>query len=312
MKNRGFVLSSIAFNPNCMPREISRHILSFLKPFDLAQCCQVNSEWNRLASHDDIWLEIAKKIFINGANLHPKTKARIKAWDSHHLKSHEEILDRIQSFLDKISLGQNARFKCIAQAENGLQTISIEIKGDKKSPDFDYYQDQLNFDFTEDYVFVNDFNNGFLLEKTPDTSSFDQPLRTATEITQIIDNFDGGFFFKAKIIFPILKSENQILEQEMFYRIKKIASTRLSFFNKQFSFNPKFRLVFTSLKAGVQASALYALVAAGGSIALNIKGEDSDSMNSVTQLLSVLALSVFITITLPFFVSKAINDFENG
>jgi len=109
-------------------------IFSHLTPTELGLCCQVNSEWRRLASDNWIWRERGRELFGHYLNV-PKIKDFLKEYHSQQLRSNDEIVARIQDFTTRVSLGHNGRFRCIIGAGRGHRFISVEIKGDRAELD---------------------------------------------------------------------------------------------------------------------------------------------------------------------------------
>jgi hypothetical protein len=81
-------------------------IFSYLEEPDLANCCRVSSEWNQLASDNLIWKDIAKKTFNGEVPETANFKDFLRSHQLHQLDSNEKIIQKIESFLNEISLGE--------------------------------------------------------------------------------------------------------------------------------------------------------------------------------------------------------------
>jgi hypothetical protein len=79
-----------------LPEEVSMHILSYLKPSDLAGCNQVSKKWNRFSNDDNLW----KMIFSDLPYL--KSKEDAKNYFMTHIKvnSMEILIEKIKLFFD--------------------------------------------------------------------------------------------------------------------------------------------------------------------------------------------------------------------
>lgn len=113
-----------------LPDDPSLEIFSYLSPAELGHCCQVNSEWRRLASDNSVWREWDRQQFGQYLNV-PNVKDFLRECHSQQLGSNDEIVARIQDFATRVSMGYNGRFRCILGTGRGHRVISVEIKGDR-------------------------------------------------------------------------------------------------------------------------------------------------------------------------------------
>ena len=109
--------------------DLLRYYFSYLSLEDISACSQVNNTWKQ-ATNGSKCVEIAKQIFnfkfleiSNYALFLHKLTPQI-------LNSNEEILRRINSFLFKVHLGTNGRFRCSINPNTPL--ISVEVKGSEE------------------------------------------------------------------------------------------------------------------------------------------------------------------------------------
>jgi hypothetical protein len=119
-----------------LPNELSLKIFYYLDGSALRKCCQVHSNWHSLVNDISFWREIAKKFFMIESS---KDKVEIKnlflSLESKQLKSNEDIIKQVEAFINKVSLNQNARFRCIFGLGKGSQFMNIEIKSNSGKPE---------------------------------------------------------------------------------------------------------------------------------------------------------------------------------
>jgi hypothetical protein len=77
--------------------------------------------------------------------------------ESKKIHTNEEILDRIQKFLNKISVGQNGRLTCSLQAYKGA-IISLAIKGSREKISDAQENSATHFNFTENWTALNELD----------------------------------------------------------------------------------------------------------------------------------------------------------
>ncbi len=123
--------SHVASSIHACPMDILiREIFSRLNKTDLSKCSQVCSDWQMVCSNDVVLKQIATETFGNvpsGLNL----PLILQEFGSRHLNSSNEIMDRLQDFLGKVSLGHNARFRCVLRTGKYYKELVVEIKGNK-------------------------------------------------------------------------------------------------------------------------------------------------------------------------------------
>jgi len=165
---------SLSFDPlQVLPEEISFKLFSKLEKHHLAACCQVNKNWRRVGNDGRLWAKIAAQMLNGTVPNVPNIKTYLGELESQKVKSNEKIIDRLQAFIDRISLGQNARFRCLISTGPGYQTISVEIKGTTNKiaqiPNTpSAFQGSLTaFDFKDDCIAINGIGNGSLIGPQP-------------------------------------------------------------------------------------------------------------------------------------------------
>lgn len=147
---------SVVVDWNTLPDEAYLSVFKFLEEKDLSSCCRVNSKWNNLGKDESIWKKLAQRVLSNGESLDvPSYKFFLKKYVLQHCHSNDRVIEVFQNFLNKISLGQNARFQCFV--ESG-QVITVEVKSSMEAtlpPEFYESQDIPYFlegyDFKEEY-----------------------------------------------------------------------------------------------------------------------------------------------------------------
>jgi hypothetical protein len=122
-----------------LPKDMVLEIFCRLDNSSLGCCSQVCKDWNDVLNQNVcIWERISTEVFGRVPVL-PKGKLLknfCKKFASQQIKGsngNSELLDRIQCFLRKIELGQNARFKSVFFLEKSPAPVylNIKIKGSK-------------------------------------------------------------------------------------------------------------------------------------------------------------------------------------
>jgi len=110
-----------------VPNELQLAIFSCLNQADLIHCSQTCSRWNFIANDQELWQKIADKIFTSGTLQAPFIKGFLRQFAHQKLHSNDQLVLRVQEFLDKIRAGQRAKFICFLGEGSQYQTISVEI-----------------------------------------------------------------------------------------------------------------------------------------------------------------------------------------
>lgn len=109
------------------PGVIICEIFKFLNFRDLANCCKVSKLWNRLASSPAVWATLAQ-VYL-GLHVSPSADLNIKSMVTEIVcLSNDQIVRRLQKFLNRCSLERNGRFRCILGSGQGYRHITLEIK----------------------------------------------------------------------------------------------------------------------------------------------------------------------------------------
>lgn len=225
---------SFAIDPViALPEEVSLQIFSYLEKSDLASCCEVNKGWRRLASDNELWAPIARQMF-NGEDLKvPNIKASLQVFESKKLKSNEEILDRLQAFINRISLDNNARFRCIITTGSRYQAISVEFKGtqDEIAPQMlpANTNNLTDFNFKDDCIATNGIGDGSLVAYQP-PEHLPKACRTYTlfgirEHIHVFTPNDGPF--QAVLRFPDPHMIGLEHQTDMEHRIMNMVQVKL-------------------------------------------------------------------------------------
>lgn len=159
------MLANNSYVDRCSDSVLSSSTFSYLKGGELVACCSVSTRWRALASQDKLWERVAKQIFGDALQV-PNFRTFLRQCISN---SNDHIVDRIQAFANRISMGQNARFRCVIGPLQGSQTVGnqaveIIIEGRKQGDGpVDLYSclryHVANLDFTENCIAVNGLGN---------------------------------------------------------------------------------------------------------------------------------------------------------
>lgn len=260
------ISNSIPDSPiSILRREELLSIFSHLEKTDLGSCLQVCKLWNELGNNNRLWLPLVSRIFI-GDNLNATNcKEILREYESKQLRSEQEILDHLQTFINKISRGQNGRFRCIINSRGRSYTLSLIIKGDMYCVDTgdgnldqEYVSKITNFDLKEDYFAQIDLNN---LPWHEDFSTyrinegFSSRTIRGDNITTIFTTPSAGPF-QTEFRFPVIDINNRYHKTFMESKINKILDVKLNnLYNQQLERD----LVFYFFGLGICASSAYLL-----------------------------------------------------
>lgn len=263
------ISNSISDSPiSILRREELLSIFSHLEKTDLGSCLGVCKLWNELGNDNRLWLLLVSRIFM-GDNLNAlNCKEILREYESKQLRSEKEILDRLQTFINKISRGQNGRFRCIINSEGKEYTLSIIIKGDMHcaedgSLDLEYVSKITNFDLKEDYFAQINLNNlpcyGDFRRKISEGFS-SRTFKNNNDIVTIFTTPSESCPFQIQLRFPVTTINadynNQFRKTLMESKIIKLLDIRLhSLYNQQLERD----LVFYFFGLGICASSAYLL-----------------------------------------------------
>lgn len=198
---------------NLIQKDNLTEIINFTSPnkLETVNYCLVSKLWNNVASSDPVWRLIADR---EGMKIAGKSDTTIKELfsllHSRKISSNDEIIIRFQQFLDRCSIDQNCRFKCILGLRSGHGHLTVEI-GDPKRKAQNHPTTYMNFinpheiDICEDYFCVNGLGDSDLIQFLPPNDSSIQEIR----------RYRGSF--SADCIFSEPNYSNQARPREMLY-----------------------------------------------------------------------------------------------
>lgn len=228
---------SIVLDPvSRLPTEISLNSFFYLNKSDLVSCCQVSKGWRTLADDNQLWKAIAYRTL---KDLLPEdisqqcSKAFIKEWEARKLKSNEEIIACLQAFVDRISLGQNARFRCVISTGSQYQIISAQISAGNIDRTLDIHGTPrylTHFDFSGDYFGKNIGNGSLLRPQRPPQLAASGAVANETIEGQRVTVYVLRSFqvpFQAILRFPDLPPLNSHHRIDMQDRIMNILACKI-------------------------------------------------------------------------------------
>ena len=204
------------------PKEISIEIFDLLALQDLGRCAQVSKDWNKLVNDETLWKKIALKIagtLPNDPPMEPYIEA-LKKFVCQRLRSNDEILKRIETFISKVAIGQSARFTCISQKENMEISVIVKAKENDQIDDPNYFRStelELDLDYTEKCFAINGFGDGSLI--TPQPPRYIPKKYVHASINLGPHSSEHGFAWRTDnklcgigIYFPVLENDEAQLE----------------------------------------------------------------------------------------------------
>ena len=159
-------------NVASLPKDVQLNcIFPPLEPLELTRCCQVCKQWNELASDESLWKEIARRTF-GGIPIAQKVKGVLKNIPLRHVKSNDEILERLKAFIGRVNLDQNSRFRCILHIDKYLfeglmpHVINVAIIGRRNGTPVNIFDnravDLVSFDYKVDYYALHSIGENSL------------------------------------------------------------------------------------------------------------------------------------------------------
>lgn len=112
------------------PDEALLAIFKHLRRQDVGACARVDKNWKRMSEDNEVWRSVAQKEFLHTTplSLDLNIKELIYRFHLSNARTNDEIIDKFQRFLDRYSLDQNCRFRCILGAGRGAKHITVTIK----------------------------------------------------------------------------------------------------------------------------------------------------------------------------------------
>ena len=90
-----------------LPEEIAFEIFSYLDPIELGRCCAVSCHWNAIASDERLWKQLFPGLAV------PQDKSVKEYVDLCSIKSMDELVVRIQKFVQRVQLNKKGEFRCL-------------------------------------------------------------------------------------------------------------------------------------------------------------------------------------------------------
>ena len=181
------------------PLEIANAVFSRLDVYSLGKCRRVSKTWLYVAEQEDTWKtvgknvewynQIPKEIWDSASTNETKFKTIFLKILSKKLESNDEIIDRFQSFIDRVSIGQTARFRCYLSLGEGVMIAKID------------YQKQIirtqldDFDLNEECFSIQSIGKGSLTN--PAASRQDKSMNSSTQELR-----NNGFMHQSSFIDP--------------------------------------------------------------------------------------------------------------
>ncbi len=139
-----------------LPLNVKTQIFSYLTKNELAKASRVCTDWKGLTNKDVLWSAIAEEILQNNA---PIPKKNIKDFLRLHVAiSNDEIIQKLQFFVNQINPGKNGLFRCfIKGCQEELCPIIFSIMDNKDRISIDETKD-----FIETIVAINGIGDGSL------------------------------------------------------------------------------------------------------------------------------------------------------
>lgn len=133
-------------NRSPLPDVLWAHTFSFLPPREIALCEIVSIRWYQTTHHNKLWQNLAAQSF----GVPPTTIYDCKRWlsvEERTLKSNEELVAKVKTFLNQITLNQTGHFTCSIRTPHLERKIQLSITGSFKhipSVQREYFLDQID------------------------------------------------------------------------------------------------------------------------------------------------------------------------
>ena len=109
----------------CLPLELSFHVLKWLDPVSLCNCCLVSNKWNKvILSCDDVWQNACRRLGMEVNDDSERTSSSVTSWKQmyiSHLKNMKKLKD-IDAVEKKQFYGHTARVFALYCRGNYLAT----------------------------------------------------------------------------------------------------------------------------------------------------------------------------------------------
>ncbi len=211
---------SVTTSSRFLPDALSLNTFSYLRKEDLVICGLISKHWGHLTSQNQLWEIVARRIFTGPFSEKCNYKLFLQQ-ESKKINTNEEIIDRIQKFINKISLGKNGRLLCSLEVPKGA-IISLEIIGAR-----DKITDA--HEITEHWIALNAINDPTAIadqsERYESRSIYTTRLDETTETT-LVSSSNQNKSILAILKFPKL-SDTHISPIPMEYRIASIMEKKV-------------------------------------------------------------------------------------
>ncbi len=203
-----------------LPPECSFQILSKLEAKDLGKCRRVSKEWQTLSSDERLWKNCLTKIKF------PEGFAAREYIYTHAISTDEEILSRIQEFVNKVQFNQTGIFECLFPFNSDCKITAVLQYGTADTNAIpNVYESAI---FLKGINKIRDFNQTFREERTyiiieprPYLLNFDNPRNSlAYEVQLILPFREEG---KNRLLFTQMHTiiKNRIEKLEDQYKTKQ-------------------------------------------------------------------------------------------
>lgn len=234
---------------SALPTEQQMTIFSaYLNPRDRAQCAVSCSKWNAIVEHPDLWRQIAATIFTMGPLKEGGEKDIVKHHFTQRIRSNDELVQRIEEFLNKIQFLQTGRFRGFFGQGKGLQTVSIEVASRKIALESGYMMllsgkpewemNQRRFDIEDEYYSLQKIPNGdlekpitkFYVANVGDFFWSHGGRMCAEPRQQDIIMYCSMGFYKARMELPWFNLKSSVLHEKIkclvYVKLKSLESER--------------------------------------------------------------------------------------
>ncbi len=209
-----------------IPRDIKEQIFFHFTIKDHSIASQVCKEWNEISDQDSFWKKIAKEILKKDIPIPShQIKKRLKTIIAN---SNDEIIEKIQSFVNEVTLEKNGRFQCFIRGhQDHLHPIVFTILNQKERMEIDESQDII-----ENVIAINGIGEADVKNIVVTNYSEKQKINSSLETKEdiVIYKLSIGLKRKVKMIivlpnlsgptykgwcFPLIKKLDQIAKEKL-------------------------------------------------------------------------------------------------
>lgn len=166
-----------------LPKEFISDIIAFTFPCpqEVLNYRLVSKLWNTACDSPLIWNSILDR---EGIKIIEKTDTTVQELlrlsYSQKIRSNDDLIERIQQFFNRCSIGQDCRFQCILKAGSGYEHLTIEIgSANRRDPNRRSmpFLNSREIDIREDYYFVGKLGDCNLIKYLAPNNSCIYSLR---------------------------------------------------------------------------------------------------------------------------------------